>query len=252
MSIGIYKYENKINGNIYIGQSINIEGRHSKHLYRAIRGKETNSEYNTSLSKAIRKYNIENFDFSIIDECKIEELDKREIYWIKYYDSYNNGYNQTLGGQSGNNYKFDKEVIIKVKELLKNTTLLYDTINELTGVSKTTISEINTGKYHIDEGQEYPLRVTTKEENYCSKCGKPISKRNENNLCRICYSETTRRVERPTPIDLAKMVVEKGFSSVGRNYGVSHTSIKRWCKTYKIPYIKKELKVWYQNQIGSE
>ena len=35
MSIGIYKYQNKINGHIYIGQSTNIERRYQQHIYDA-------------------------------------------------------------------------------------------------------------------------------------------------------------------------------------------------------------------------
>lgn len=35
MSIGIYKYQNKINNKVYIGQSSNIENRYKQHLYDA-------------------------------------------------------------------------------------------------------------------------------------------------------------------------------------------------------------------------
>ena len=46
----------------------------------------------------MRKYGIENFTFSVIEECSQEQLNEREIYWIEYYDTYKNGYNSTLGG----------------------------------------------------------------------------------------------------------------------------------------------------------
>lgn len=94
MSIGIYKYENKINNNIYIGQSSNIERRYQQHLYDAIYRPKTAIDF------AIAKYNIENFTFEIIELCSLEELDEKEKYWITFYDSYNNGYNQTVGGMS--------------------------------------------------------------------------------------------------------------------------------------------------------
>lgn len=32
---------------------------------------------------------------------KLLIIDKREIYWISYFDSYNKGYNETIGGDSG-------------------------------------------------------------------------------------------------------------------------------------------------------
>lgn len=90
---GIYKYTNKINNNVYIGQSADIGRRYQQHLY------DSKNRANTAIDKAIAKYSIENFNFEIIEECPIEKLDEREIYWISYYDSYHNGYNSTPGGR---------------------------------------------------------------------------------------------------------------------------------------------------------
>ena len=96
MSIGIYKYENKINGHIYIGQSTNIEKRYQQHLYDS----KKRPELGTGIDVAINKYGIENFTFEIIELCDIKSLDEKERYWIKKYDSFNNGYNRTPGGSS--------------------------------------------------------------------------------------------------------------------------------------------------------
>ena len=41
-----------------------------------------------------------------------EELDDREKYWIQYFDSYQNGYNSTLGGRLVELYNWDLEEII--------------------------------------------------------------------------------------------------------------------------------------------
>lgn len=94
MSIGIYKYENKINGHIYIGQSLNIEVRYQQHLYDA----EHRAEDCSGVDIAIKKYGIENFTFEIIELCDAKELDEKERYWISHYNSFNNGYNRTPGG----------------------------------------------------------------------------------------------------------------------------------------------------------
>lgn len=93
MSCGIYKIENKINGKIYIGQSIGIEHRWQKHL-------AANDDF--IIHKALKKYGKENFDFSIIEECNSLELDNKEKYWIDYYNSLvPNGYNMIPGGSQG-------------------------------------------------------------------------------------------------------------------------------------------------------
>lgn len=91
---GIYKITNKINNHAYIGQSIHIYQRWEEHI-RLI-----DSDCTYTLYNAFRKYGLINFDFLILEECKQEQLNEREIYWIAYYDTFYNGYNETKGGQT--------------------------------------------------------------------------------------------------------------------------------------------------------
>lgn len=93
---GIYKIENKINGKVYIGQSVDVYRRLKKHIWEI-------GSNNNVLYKAFRKYGIENFTYELIEECDIDKLDEREIYYIKKYNSYieaenSNGYNLNIGG----------------------------------------------------------------------------------------------------------------------------------------------------------
>lgn len=94
--IGIYKIENLITNKIYIGESIDIKQRWDNEYNAAFNPNE--KSYNYPLQKDFRELGKENFSFSIIEECSIDELWDKEKYWINYYDSFNNGYNQTLGG----------------------------------------------------------------------------------------------------------------------------------------------------------
>lgn len=63
----------------------------------------------------MRKYGYENFTYEIIEECSNsqEELDDRERYWIEYYNSYEDGYNSTRGGQN-KAWIYDPETIRKM------------------------------------------------------------------------------------------------------------------------------------------
>jgi len=94
---GIYKIENIINGKIYIGQSTNIPTRWARHKKEAS---------NIHLKNSIEKHGIENFNFTILEECPYERLDEREIFYISKYDSYNKGYNKTTGGGQFRNRKY--------------------------------------------------------------------------------------------------------------------------------------------------
>ena len=99
MSCGIYKITNKINNKCYIGCSKNIEHRWVAHKSESIL--EHNPQYNYSIHKAFRKYGLDNFQFEIIELVNENNLYEREKYWINYYNSYNSGYNETLGGDCG-------------------------------------------------------------------------------------------------------------------------------------------------------
>lgn len=96
----IYKITNDINDKVYIGKTQNtIEQRWKEHCNdRKTRRCEKRPLYN-----AMNKYGIEHFYIEQIEECPIQELSIKEIYWIGYYDSYINGYNATLGGD-GSSY----------------------------------------------------------------------------------------------------------------------------------------------------
>lgn len=105
----IYKYENIINGKVYIGQTVDLSSRMSSHKNKATYIK--NKFYN-----AVRKYGWANFNYSVIAkvesdslESVTELLDKLEIEYIAQYDSYYHGYNSTLGGHSKRGYKLSKE-----------------------------------------------------------------------------------------------------------------------------------------------
>jgi len=96
MSIGIYIIKNIKTNKFYIGKSINIEKRIKSHFNRAVT--PSSKEFNCPLYKDIRKYKKECFVYQILETCKKEELDEKEIYWIKKLEARKYGYNLTPGG----------------------------------------------------------------------------------------------------------------------------------------------------------
>ena len=94
----IYKITNKVNGKSYIGQTIQSV---KERFYQHCATKCSQAILNMVIHKAITKYGKSNFTIEVIEEVESANLNDRERYWIRYYDSYNNGYNSTEGGQDG-------------------------------------------------------------------------------------------------------------------------------------------------------
>ena len=90
---GIYKITNKENGKIYIGQSIDILRRWKEHIKRGEFVSIEEDEFHYLLNK-----HTNSFTFEILEFCSIEDLDEKEIKYISLFNSFENGYNRTSGG----------------------------------------------------------------------------------------------------------------------------------------------------------
>ena len=106
----VYKYTSP-SGKSYIGQTIREKIRMRLHKKASL-----NLNDSTLFHRAIRKYGWDNFKYEVLftiindDKAKVKEkLNYMERFYIRKYDSYNNGYNMTLGGDGGNGCKHSEE-----------------------------------------------------------------------------------------------------------------------------------------------
>ena len=103
----IYQITNKINGKVYVGKTeFSIEKRFKEHCSDAFKERCEKRP----LYSAMRKYGVENFEISLLEET--DNPEEREIFWINEKNSYHHGYNATLGGD-GKKY-FDHCLIISL------------------------------------------------------------------------------------------------------------------------------------------
>jgi group I intron endonuclease len=124
----IYKITNNINQKIYIGKTeFSVEKRFQEHCKDAFKEQKESRP----LYSAIKKYGINNFSVEIVEETSKPE--EREIFWIDQYNSLNDGYNATLGGDGKR--LFDYENIKKL--ILERKT--YSEIKAIIGCSRDTI-----------------------------------------------------------------------------------------------------------------
>lgn len=168
---GIYKFTNKINGKIYIGQSIDINARKRSHINDAYcQGKDSNCPFH----QAIIKYGENGFNFEIIEECPKELLNEREKYWIQYYNSYHNGYNASPGGDNCGERSDGRALLLYDLEgnFVKETDNIASTAREL-GVGYQTVYQLLQGTRKSTKG----FQIKYKESEDFPKTIEPYNSR---------------------------------------------------------------------------
>ena len=192
MTCGIYMIKNKVNGKMYIGQSVYIEKRWRDHK-ECLRGNQ--NKPNKHLQSAWNKYGEDNFEFTIICECDESQLDTMEIDYIAKLNTYDPdfGYNKTYGGggsrateetkekmseaQKGkNNPMYGKhhseEAKRKLSEAHKGKTLSEET--------KTKISEAHKGENNPFYGKQHSEE--SKRKMSAAQKGRTFSEEHKKNL----------------------------------------------------------------------
>ena len=224
---GIYSIENLVNHKFYIGESTRIYGRWEDHISQ-LRG---NRHGNIYLQRAWNKYGEENFKFSIVEICKPKQRLKREKYWVKFYDSFYNGYNMNEGGENPQYLKNDKGEIYytglkcsqltdeKVKEIVQKM-LNGDSDRDIANEYNVSINTINRIRNHktwcrFTDGITFPQFAGRKVFN---KMAKPVDMYYEDGTY-ICTFESAHEVERKIGIGYRLVSsVCRGTSRIANGY----------------------------------
>ena len=108
----IYKIENTITKDIYIGQTTSQRGFNGRYDYKgtgiervynySLSKDRRGLDYNKHLFRSIKKYGLDAF---VVDELfdtasNKDELNEKERYYIEQFNSFKNGYNRSVGGDS--------------------------------------------------------------------------------------------------------------------------------------------------------
>lgn len=147
----IYIITNDINDKVYVGQT--VQSLHKRFINHCCNSSKDNSK-NMYIKRAILKYGKQHFKISLIEECPRELLNNREIYWITYYNSFNNGYNLTIGGNS------NREVLTKSISSMINI----EEFNNYVTSNVCTIPEL-VEKFSISRSSVYNLLKQLNKEN---------------------------------------------------------------------------------------
>ena len=172
----IYVLENKVNGMKYIGQTKNLSRRKSSHIGKLNKDNHPNAK----LQKDWIKYGKKSFAFNVIEYCDKSSADEKEMYYISFFDTVNNGYNISKGGTNGNNFPRKR---IKQYDLNGNFIRIWESAAEVSryyGINRATISRAV--KYHR-KALNYQWCYENEEVNgfYARKNQYPIAQYDRNN-----------------------------------------------------------------------
>ena len=193
----IYIVTNRINGKQYVGQTINsLKQRKGEHINASIKNKDK-----LYFHSAIRKHGPENFDWTTIhdDITTIDFLNRLEIFYIGFYDTFGNGYNLDIGGRNAIPSKETRKKLSKtLKKMWENKEL------------RLAMSIARSGKNNPNYGKIYSLarrkrmsevakgEMVATIETQCIECGKIyIAKTRASLFCHNnCKAKYNRRVRK--------------------------------------------------------
>lgn len=161
---GIYCILNLVNNKRYIGKSNNIYKRWADEK-SSLKRKDF---HNIHFQRSWDKYGEKSFYFYILERCQEEMLFEKEQFWIQYYDSYKNGYNQTLGGEGTLGVIFSEERKQKIRE------------------AHSGVRNFNTREVYCPELDETFWGATEAHDLYHAKY-----KVNRNGICECCKGKRT-------------------------------------------------------------
>lgn len=95
---------------------------------------------------------------------------------------------------------------------------------------------------YIPKTQEITIEkpIDYSKNNHCKICGKLISDKAV--LCLDCNNKDSRIVDRPNRIELKNLIRTTPFIQIGKMYGVSDNTIRKWCKSENLPSKKTDIR----------
>ena len=108
----IYRAINKINGKSYIGLTrLSLDERKQKHYWNS---QNPNKNLKQAFYLAIQKYGWDNFEWQeLCSALTLKDLSELEKYFIQEYNSFHDGYNNTIGGLSTEGSRKEEQYIIR-------------------------------------------------------------------------------------------------------------------------------------------
>lgn len=126
---GIYKITCTATGKIYVGSAQNLQKRKREHF----RGLRTKTHYNKHLQRAVNKYGLDNFVFSVIECCDCDILLTREQYYLDHLQPFGKrGFNIAIDatkGMNGRSHTTETKKKLSASAILRSTATYRENIS---------------------------------------------------------------------------------------------------------------------------
>lgn len=191
---GIYKIENTVNGNFYIGSAVNLSNRKWHHVSDL----RLNRHKNKHLQNAWNKYGEDCFVFSVVEYCEKDRIIEREQF---YLDTMQPQYNisPTAGNCLG--VKHTEEMRAKVSFAVRNRT-------------PETIEKMSKSHKGVKLSPETRKRISEAQK----KTGN-VFKMIASNIGRICSPEKRKKISEKNK---GKVITQEQRNNLLRT-GIKHT-----------------------------
>lgn len=154
---GVYLLINKVNNHTYVGSSTNLASRMRNYLNKAFLRSKQN--INIPITKALLKYEYENFSLLILEYVEPAFLTARETFYITHVIPY---YNVLKEGYSSLGYKHTEETKKLLSELAKNR--VHSDVTK--GLIARAVTGENNPFYNRNHSIESKLRIIEAKSTY--------------------------------------------------------------------------------------
>ena len=248
----IYIIRNSVNDKVYIGQtSQSVKERFRQHLQRA----EDKERFTYKIYNAMHKYGKDKFYVETLESDIPQNLvDQKEIEYIRLFDSFENGYNSTPGGdgktlskiediekfkqlyRAKNHYEDIARYFHVSKETVRRTAEALKLPNYRNGVTEEYLRLNCETKTNIEMARElnvHPETISRALKRYGIECGKgcrnSVMPQNQKQL-----SGTDRKAIEEMWFDTRFKV-----SDIAKKVNVHQRTLLRYAKEYELPARKK-------------
>lgn len=156
---------------------------------------------------------------------------------------------ETFSGKNVKNaatqHQFTEEEAI---EALQNTPNVNQALAYLKTTNWTRVNKIKQENGIIQE-DDIKKVIGNIPKYYCKSCGKPMSK--DAPLCQACFHKSQRVCEWPEREELKNLIRTTPFTTIGLTYNVSDNTVRKWCVHYNLPFKKKEIKLYSDEEWAS-